>query len=89
MKRRIMESTLELKQSLLTTIGDIDDRNTIMSIINFVKRRLHTRTAHAKAKPVDDIVVAPEVWNIIKRIHPVDIDDEKEEYYEHLNRKYQ
>lgn len=83
-----MESTLELKQSLLTTIGGIEDRNIILSITKFVKS-LRMSKAHIKAKHTDDIEVAPEVWDIIKRIHPVDMKDEKDEYYEHLNRKYQ
>lgn len=83
-----MESTLELKQSLLSTIGGIDDRNVIMSISEFVRKSLQ-HTAHSvKTKSNDDIKVAPEVWSIIRRIHPVDLQDEKGEYYEHLNRKY-
>lgn len=84
-----METTLELKQSLLSTIDGIEDRNIIMSISNFVKKSLRIAKPKTEARPNNDIEVAPEVWNIIRRVHPVDIKNEKKEYYEHLNRKYQ
>ena len=82
-----MESTLQLKQSLISTIGSINDPGIIASIMDFVKRTLGKSSAKAKTKK-QEIEVAPEVWNIIKRIHPVDVEDEKKEYYEHLDKKH-
>lgn len=83
-----MESTLQLKQSLISAIGDIEDRNIIISIYNYVKGKMRNSTPVAR-KSAESTGISPEVWAIVKRIHPVDVGDEKKVYYEHLNKKYE
>lgn len=83
-----MESTLQLKHSLMATIGSINDRDLIVAITEFIKKRAGRVTASSQSeRPAVD--VAPEVWNIVRRIHPVDVTDEKKEYNEYLNKKYE
>ena len=82
-----MENTLQLRQSLLSTIGDIDDPGILTAITDFVKKSLGKSFAKSKQEN-KKIEVAPEVWDIIKRLHPVDVEDEKKEYYEHLEKKH-
>lgn len=83
-----MESTLQLKHSLMATIGGIDDRDLIVAIMEFIKKRVGgvKTPSHNDRSAVN---VDPEVWNIIRRIHPVDVTDEKNDYREHLNKKYE
>lgn len=82
-----MESTLQLKHSLLSTIGGINDRNLIVAITEFVRKSLAKPQARGKDN-TPYIDVAPEIWNIVKRVHPVDVTDERAEYREYLNQKY-
>lgn len=82
-----MESILQKKQSLLSTIGGINDLHLIDEISVFVANAIakqFTKPARTKGK----IVVPKEVNDIVRRIHPVDIKDEKKEYYEYLAEKY-
>lgn len=84
-----MDSTLQLKESLLETIVGINDRSLIESISNFVKKKIGKKSSTAVHNAKDNIEVAPEVWNIIKRIHPVNEDNDRAEYNDYLDRKYQ
>ena len=82
-----MENTLQLRQSLISTIGNINDPSILTAITNFVKKSLGKNLAMPKQEH-KEIQVAPEVWNIIKRVHPVEVEDEKKEYYDHLEKKH-
>lgn len=82
-----MESTIQLKQSLLSTIGGITDRNIIEAISEFVKKKIG-KSASISRNNKESIEVAPEVWAILKRVHPVEVKDEKKEYHEYLDEKY-
>ncbi len=85
-----METTLQMKNELISNIGSINDRGVIMSLTSIVNDFLR-KTRH-KVMPVkrqrNRIAIDPELLDIVKNIHPLDTDNDKEEYNEYLDKKY-
>lgn len=81
-------TALEIKRNtLLETINTIDDQNLIDRISNYVHKALNKST---KKITYADLTIDPEVLQMLANVHSVGSDiNERKEYRDHLERKYQ